>query len=119
MIIRQHVVPSDVFPTRLRFLQISQSPSLAGEDSRICRTLGGAASGAGVSSHGDGLLVLLDVLEEGNSALKLPAVDGLGGLASVLERNSEVGTASAGRLRGLDLGGSVSNLFKWKKPSQS
>lgn len=82
-------------------------PSSLGDTELLA--LGGAASGAGVSSHGDSLLVLLDVLEEGNSALKLPAVDGLGGLASVLERNSEVGTASAGRLRGLDLGGSVSN----------
>jgi hypothetical protein len=82
-------------------------PSSLGDTELLA--LGGAASAAGVSSHGDGLLVLLNVLEEGNSALKLPAVDGLGGLASVLERNSEVGTASAGRLRGLDLGGSVSN----------
>lgn len=83
------------------------------------RTLGGAASAASISSHGDGLLVLLDVLEEGNSALKLPAVDGLGGLASVLERHSEVGTAGAGRLRGLDLGGSVSNLYEKKKPESA
>lgn len=74
------------------------------------RTLGGSASAAGISSHGDSLLVLLNVLEESNSALKLPAVDGLGGLASVLEGHSEVGTAGAGRLRGLNLGGSVSNL---------
>jgi len=82
-------------------------PSSLGDTELLA--LGGAASAAGISSHGDGLLVLLDVLEEGNSALKLPAVDGLGGLASVLERHSEVGTAGAGRLRGLDLGGSVSN----------
>jgi hypothetical protein len=82
-------------------------PSSLGDTELLA--LGGAASGAGVSSHGDGLLVLLDVLEEGNSALKLPAVDGLGGLAGVLEGHSEVGTAGAGRLRGLDLGGSVSN----------
>lgn len=82
-------------------------PSSLGDTELLA--LGGAASAAGISSHGDGLLVLLDVLEEGNSTLKLPAVDGLGGLASVLERHSEVGTAGAGRLRGLDLGGSVSN----------
>lgn len=83
------------------------------------RTLGGAASAAGISSHGDGLLVLLDVLEEGNSALEFPAVDGLGGLASVLERHSEVGTASAGRLRGLDLGRGVSNLDIRKRDRRS
>lgn len=73
--------------------------------------MSGSADGAGISSEGDGLLVLLDVLEESNSALELPAVDGLSGLAGVLERNSEVGTAGAGRLRGLNLRGSVSNLY--------
>lgn len=75
------------------------------------RTLGSTADGAGVAAEGDGLLLLLDVLKEGDSALQLPAVDGLGGLAGVLERNSEVGTAGAGRLGGSDLGGSVPNLF--------
>lgn len=79
------------------------------------RTLGGAASAAGISSHGDGLLVLLDVLEELDSSLQLPAVDGLSGLSGVLEGNSEVGTAGAGRLRGLDLGRGVSNLNIRKK----
>ena len=73
-------------------------------------TLGGAAGAAGVSAHGDGLLVLLHVLEEGNGTLELPAVDGLGGLAGVLEGDTEVGTAGAGRLRGLDLSRGVSNL---------
>jgi hypothetical protein len=76
-----------------------------------CRTLGTAASATGISSHGDGLLVLLHILEESNSALQLPAVDGLSGLAGVLEGNSQVGTAGAGRLGGLDLGRGVSNLF--------
>jgi hypothetical protein len=52
----------------------------------------------------------LDVLEEGNGALELPAVDGLGGLAGVLEGDSEVGTAGAGRLGGLNLSGGVSDL---------
>jgi hypothetical protein len=70
--------------------------------------LGGAASAAGVAAHGDGLLVLLDVLEEGDSTLQLPAVDGLGGLVGVLEGDAEVGTAGAGRLGGLDLGRGVS-----------
>jgi len=82
-------------------------PSSLGDTELLA--LGGAASAAGISSHGDSLLLLLDVLEEGDGTLKLPTVDGLGGLASVLERHSEVGTAGAGRLRGLDLGGSVSN----------
>lgn len=71
--------------------------------------LGGAASAASVAAHGDGLLVCLDVLEEGDGTLELPAVDGLGSLAGVLEGNPEVGTAGAGRLRGLDLSRGVSD----------
>lgn len=54
--------------------------------------------------------MLLDILEESKGALELPAVDGLGGLASVLERNTEVGTAGAGRLGGLNFLGGVTNL---------
>lgn len=52
----------------------------------------------------------LDVLEVLESAGDLPAVDGLGGLAGVLERNTEVGTASAGGLGRLDVGGGVTDL---------
>ena len=72
--------------------------------------LGGAADRASVPAHGDSLDLLLDVLEEGNSALQLPAVDGLGGLAGVLEGHAQVGTASAGRLGGSNLRGGVTNL---------
>ena len=77
-----------------------------------CRlhTLSGASSSTGVSAHGDSLLVLLNVLEELHGTVELPAVDGLGGLTSVLERNTEIGTAGASRLRRVDFGGSVSNL---------
>jgi hypothetical protein len=74
------------------------------------RTLGGAANGTAVAAHGNGLALGHDVLEELDRALKLPAVDGLSGLASVLERNTEVGTAGAGRLGRLDLSRSVSDL---------
>lgn len=63
--------------------------------------------------------MLLHILEEGNSALQLPAVDGLGGLVGVLEGDSEVGTAGAGRLGGLDLGRSVSDLFEGEEEEQS
>lgn len=79
------------------------------------RTLGSAADGATVAAHGDSLALLLDVLEELDGALELPAVDGLGGLAGVLEGHTQVGTAGAGRLGGNDLGGSVPNLFGAKK----
>lgn len=69
------------------------------------------ADGASVAAEGDDLLLLLDVLKELDGALQLPAVDGLGGLAGVLERNTEVSTAGLGRLGGRDLGGSVANLW--------
>ena len=54
--------------------------------------------------------MLLDVLEELDGAVQLPAVDGLGGLPGVLEGDTQVSTAGAGRLGALDLGGGVSNL---------
>lgn len=73
-------------------------------------TLGVAASAASESAEGNNLGLVLDVVEEGKSALQLHAVDGLGGLAGVLERNTEVGTASAGGLGRLDVGGGVTDL---------
>lgn len=72
--------------------------------------MGGAADGAGIAAHGDGLLLLDDVLEEGLGTLELPAVDGLGGLAGVLEGNPEVRPAGASRLRGSNLSRRVPNL---------
>lgn len=73
-------------------------------------TLGGAASAASVAAHGNGLLVLQDVTKVGEGALELPSVDGLGGLAGVLERDTEVGTASASALCVVEGGCSVTNL---------
>jgi hypothetical protein len=73
-------------------------------------TLGGAASAPGITSHGDGLGVVLDVLEVLEGTGDLPAVDGLSGLAGVLERDTEVGTASAGALGVLDFGSGVTDL---------
>lgn len=63
---------------------------------RCFRTLSGPANAASISSEGDGLLVLLDVLEELDGTGQLPAIDGLGGFARVLEGNSQVSTAGAG-----------------------
>lgn len=77
---------------------------------RSHRTLSAATGAASVAAHGDGLLLLLDVLEELHGALELPAVDGLGGLAGVLEGHTQVGTAGAGRLLRCNLGGGVASL---------
>jgi hypothetical protein len=73
-------------------------------------TLRSASSSASVPPHGDGLLVLQDIAKVGERALELPAVDGLGGLAGVLEGNAEVAAARAGRLCALDAGCCVANL---------
>lgn len=67
-------------------------------------------SAPGISPHRHSLDMSLDVLEVGDGALELPAVDGLGGLAGVLERNTEVGATGAGGFGGLDLGGGVADL---------
>lgn len=61
--------------------------------------------------------MLLDILEELNCTLQLPAVDRLSSLAGVLEGDAKVGTAGAGGLRRLDLGGSVSDLVVKATPS--
>jgi hypothetical protein len=90
--------------------ELSRLDGPAGTGDTEGLALGGAANGTAVAAHGNGLALGHDVLEELDRALKLPAVDGLSGLASVLERNTEVGTAGAGRLGRLDLSRSVSDL---------
>lgn len=82
------------------------------------RTLGGPADRAAVAPHGDGLLLLKNVLEEGLGALELPAVDRLGGLAGVLERHTEVRPAGASRLRRGNLSRRVPNLYIAKNSGQ-
>lgn len=77
---------------------------------QIGRTLSSAAGTAGVAAHGDSLVVALDVLEELERTLELPAVDGLSGLTGVLEGHTEVGTAGAGRLGGENLSRGVTDL---------
>jgi hypothetical protein len=74
------------------------------------RTLSGPADATAVASHGDGLLLLADVLEELLGTGELPAVDSLRGLAGVLERDTEVRPAGASRLRRGDLSCSVPDL---------
>jgi hypothetical protein len=73
-------------------------------------TLSCASSAAGEPPHGNGLLVLENISEVGQGALELPAVDGLGGLAGVLEGDAEVAAAGAGRLCAVDAGCCVANL---------
>jgi hypothetical protein len=65
--------------------------------------LSSTASAASVSAHGDDLGLVLDVVEELEGALKLHALDGLGGLTGVLEADTEVRAPGAGALRGRNL----------------
>ena len=69
-----------------------------------------AASAASVPPHGDSHGLLGDVVEVGQSLLQLHAVDGLGGLAGVLEADAEVRAPGAGALSVLDLLGGVTDL---------
>ena len=62
--------------------------------------------------------MVLDVLEVLEGTGDLPAVDGLSGLTGVLERNTEVGTASAGGLGRLDFGGGVTDLLEGERWSE-
>ena len=75
-------------------------------------TLGGATGGTGVAAHGNGHGLGGDVLKEGEGLGQLHAVDGLGGLTGVLERDTEVRAARAGALGLRDLLGGVTDLCK-------
>jgi hypothetical protein len=55
--------------------------------------------------------VLQDILEVLHSAVEFPAVDGLRGLAGVLERDAEVAAASPGGLLVGDGNSGVANLI--------
>ena len=76
----------------------------------LSRTLSSTASAPSISPHGHGLLVPHDILEVGDGAGELPAVDGLGCLAGVLEGDAKVGAPSAGGFGGLDVCGCVADL---------
>jgi hypothetical protein len=56
--------------------------------------------------------VLLDILEELNSALQLPSIDRLGSLTSILEARTQVRTSGPSTLRRVDLCSCVTNLEK-------
>lgn len=68
----------------------------------FCLTLCCATRAASIPSHRHGLLLLLDIFEICKCTLKLPAVDSLRRLASVLERDTEVRASCSGRLGGCD-----------------
>lgn len=73
-------------------------------------TLTRSSCAPSVAPHGYGLLLLNHIVEVGQRALQLPAVDRLGRLAGVLEGDAQVGTARAGGFRRLDMGGCVPDL---------
>ena len=75
------------------------------------RTLSSTASAPSISPHRHRLLVVLNIVEVGEGAGELPAVDSLGSLAGVLEGDTEVGATSARRFGGLEVGGCVSDLW--------
>lgn len=72
-------------------------------------TLGGSTNRVSESSEWNGSLVVQDIGQVLLGLLQVPAVDGLGGFPGVLERDSQVSTASGGRLSWVDWGGSVTN----------
>jgi hypothetical protein len=72
--------------------------------------LGSSSNATSEAAHGHSLGLLHHVLEELLGTLELHVLDRLGGLTGVLEGDTEVSTAGAGRLGGRNLGRSVSNL---------
>jgi len=87
--------------TEEEFGRLDRPATLGGTE---CLDLRATTSATSVPPHGNCLLVLLDVLEIGDSALQLPAIDCLCRFTGVLERDAEVGSASPCRLLGRDRG---------------
>ena len=56
--------------------------------------------------------MLEDIVEVGNGTGEFPPVDGLGSFTSVFEGDTEVGTARASGLRGLNCGCCVADLVR-------
>lgn len=73
-------------------------------------TLRTSARTPSISPHWYRFFLVDYVVQVGQRALQLPAVDRLGGFAGVFERDAEVGAAGASGLGGLDLGGCVADL---------
>lgn len=81
-------------------------------------TLSSSTDGVSESSERNGSLVVQNILQVLLSSLQVPTVDGLGSLSGVLERDSQVGTASGGTLGRVDWGSSVTNHFVLEKKSK-
>ena len=73
-------------------------------------TLSCTPSATCIPPHRHRLLVLEYIVEVGEGTRELPAIDGLGAFARLLERDSQVRTARAGRLGVLDVLRCVANL---------
>ena len=75
------------------------------------RTLCASTSASSITSHGDGLLEFLHILEVLDGAVDLPAVDGLGSLTGVLEADTKIAATAASRFgTGDTVGGGVADL---------
>ena len=75
-------------------------------------TLSATASAAGISIHGNDFGLVGDILKEGKGTLELHAVDSLGGLAGVLEADTQVRAPGAGALSGRNFLSSVTDLYE-------
>lgn len=73
-------------------------------------TLSSASHAAGVPPHRNGFGLGGDIVEEGQGALQLHAVDCLRGLAGVLEGDTQVRTAGAGAFCARDFLSGVADL---------
>lgn len=95
-------------------LAFSPGVVLDGMKEGVC-TLSGPPCAPGVPSHGHRFDVPNHIVQVGDGALQLPAVDGLSGLARVFEGDTEVGAAGAGGFCGFDRGGCVADLLRGKR----
>ena len=85
-------------------------PNPPQRSSKIQLTLSSSSSTTSIPPHWNSLLMVLDILEVGKRLLELPAVDGLGGFAGVLEGDTEVRASRACRFGGRDFCRCVSDL---------
>lgn len=82
------------------------------------RTLCASSNATSISSEWDSLLQFLNILEVLDGSFEFPAVDGLSGLAGVLEADSEVAATASSRFGAFDAAcGSVADLARQKSMS--